>query len=369
MLRPFVSLLVLLAAPLALAQISTEGGIRGSVKDAQGGALPGVTLTASSTAIPAPFTAVSDGEGTYRFSSLPPGDYTITAELSGFARLVRTDVQVRAGRNIALDIAMKVGGIEETVQVTADSPLLEVQKATTSVNIDGELQRVLPLTSRKQFADFLEVTPGIVARAGDATGGGQIYFLRGGELENHVIQMDGADMGSFRQNRPDRLLTMNTDTVADVQVKTGGIDASSPLGSGAVINVATKTGTDRIQGAVSAIFTPESWNGDNAGNGSVRYNEVFQPDLSLSGPIVKGKAWFFASYRYTRVNSGIGRTAAQIATLKAVKPDFEPFDNQVRSHNYYLKLTRHILGMGGLPELHITKSPKGEAKIHSGRSQ
>lgn len=342
-LRSVASLLLLLCvAPLAIAQISTEGGVRGSVKDAQGGALPGVTLTASSPSIPAPFTTLSDGEGVYRFASLPPGDYTITAELSGFARLVRSDVQVRAGRNIALDISMKVGGIEETVQVTADSPLLEVQKATTSVNIDGELQRVLPLTSRKQFADFLEVTPGIVARAGDATGGGQIYFLRGGELENHVIQMDGADMGSFRQNRPDRLLTMNTDSVADVQVKTGGIDASSPLGSGAVINVATKTGTDRIQGAVSAIFTPESWNGDNAGDGSVRYNEVFQPDLSLSGPIVKGKAWFFASYRYTRVNSGIGRTAAQIATLKAVKPDFEPFDNQIRSHNYYLKLTTQL---------------------------
>ena len=342
-LRSAVSFLfVLFAAPFALAQISTEGGVRGSVKDAQGGALPGVSLTATSPDAPAPFAAVSDGEGTYRFTSLPPGDYTITAELSGFAKLVRTDVQVRAGRNIALDLAMKVGGLEETVQVTADSPLLEVQKATTSVNIDGELQRVLPLTSRKQFADFLEVTPGIVARAGDATGGGQIYFLRGGELENHVIQMDGADMGSFRQNRPDRLLTINTDTVADVQVKTGGVDASSPLGSGAVINVATKTGTDRLKGAVSAIFTPESWNGNNAGAGSVRYNEVFQPDLSLSGPLMKGKVWFFGSYRYTRVNSGIGRTAAQIATLKAVKPDFEPFDNQVRSHNYYLKLTAQL---------------------------
>ena len=73
----------------------------------------------------------------------------------------------------------------------------------------------------------------IVSRAGDGTAGGQIYFLRGGELENHVVQLDGADMGSFRQNRADRLLTINTDSVSDIQVKTGGVDASSPLGSGA----------------------------------------------------------------------------------------------------------------------------------------
>ena len=124
-------LFVFFAASFVSAQISTEGGVRGTVKDAQGGALPGVSLTATSPGAPAPFTAVSDGEGTYRFASLPPGDYAITAELSGFAKLLRTDVQVRAGRNIALDLAMKVGGIEETVQVTADSPLLEVQKATT----------------------------------------------------------------------------------------------------------------------------------------------------------------------------------------------------------------------------------------------
>ncbi len=336
------SALLAFSAPWATAQISVEGGVRGHVRDAQGGVLPGVSVTASSPSAPAAFTAVSDSEGAYRFLSLPPGDYIIVAQLSGFSKYVRTDVQIRAGRNIALDIPMKVGGLEETVEVTADSPLLEVQKATTSVNIDGELQRALPLTSRKQFADFLEVTPGIVARAGDATGGGQIYFLRGGELENHVIQLDGADMGSFRQSRPDRLLTMNTDTVNDVQVKTGGVDASSPLGSGVVINVATKSGTDRFRGAVGAIFTPVSWNGNNAGEGTVRYNEILQPDLSLSGPLVRGKLWFFASYRYTRVNSGIGRSAAQLATLTALKPDFKPFDNSVRSNNYYLKLTGEI---------------------------
>ena len=136
-------------------------------------------------------------------------------------------------------------------------------------------------------------------------------------------------MGSFRQNRADRLLSINTDSVFDIQVKTGGVDAAAPLGSGAVISVATKSGTNKLGGSAGAIFTPKSWNGDNAGGGNVRYNEMIQPDLSLSGPIVRDKVWFFGSYRYTHVNSGIGRTAEQIATLTALKPDFEPFDNQI----------------------------------------
>jgi len=330
------------ATTVANAQITVEGSLRGTVADAQGGVLPGVSLVATSASVPTPFTAVTDTSGVYRFLSLPPGDYVITAELDGFAKHEQRGVQVRAGLNIALDIVLKVGSLQETVQVSVESPLLEVQKATTSVNVDGELQRVLPLTSRKQFADFLEVTPGVVARAGDATGGGQIYFLRGGELENHVIQMDGADMGSFRQNRPDRLLSINTDTVSDVQVKTGGIDASSPLGSGAVISVATKSGSDRLTGSLGTIFTPKSWNGNNAGAGTVRYNEVVQPDLTVGGPLLKGRAWYFASYRYSHVNSGIGRTAEQVATLTALKPDFEPFDNEVSSHNYYAKLTSQL---------------------------
>lgn len=210
------------------------------------------------------------------------------------------------------------------------------------MNISGQFQRDLPLTSRSQLTDFLEVTPGVAARAGDATGGGQIYMLRGGELENHVVQLDGADMGSFRQNRADRLLTFNTDAVSDVQVTTGAIDASTPLGSGAVINVSTKSGTDQFRGVAGAVFTPESWNGNNAGAGTVRFNEIFQPDLSLGGPIAPGRAWFYGAYRYTRQYSGIGRSPEQLALLEALDPSFEPFDNAVLSHNYYAKATGQI---------------------------
>ena len=124
-----------------------------------------------------------------------------------------------------------------------------------------------------------------------------------------------------------------------VQVTTGAIDASTPLGSGAVVNVSTKSGTDTLKGVVGAVYTPEAWNGNNAGEGTVRFNEMFQPDLSLGGPILKGRLWFYGAYRYTRQFSGIGRSADQLALLKALKPTFEPFNNSLLSHNYYAKLT------------------------------
>ncbi len=341
---PFAVLttLALFCASSASAQIAAVGTVRGYVKDAQGGVLPGVTISATSATVPTPATAVTDEQGFFRLVDLPPADYRLQAELQGFSRYVREPIAVRAGLNITLDIEMALGGIEQTVEVVAETPLLETQKATTAVNISGEMQRQLPLSSRSQFADFLEVTPGVAARAGDATGGGQIYMVRGGELENHVVQLDGADMGSFRQNRADRLLTLNTDAIGDVQVKTAAVDASVPLGSGAVINVSTKSGTDQFRGAVGAVFTPEQWNGNNAGEGTVRFNEILQPDFSLGGPIRRGRVWVYGAYRYTNQESGIGRTPQQIALLSALDPGFSPFNNKVTSNNYYAKVTAQL---------------------------
>lgn len=335
-------LLMCLFGSVASAQIAAVGTIRGYVKDAQGGVLPGVTITATSPTVPTPVTTVTDQEGFYRLVDLVPAAYQIEAQLQGFAKYVRGPVEVRAGLNISLDIVLSLGGIEEVVEVIAETPLLETQRAASAVNISGELQREMPLSSRRQFADFLEVTPGVAARAGDATGGGQIYMVRGGELENHVVQLDGADMGSFRQNRADRLLTLNTDAIGDVQVKTAAVDASVPLGSGAVINVSTKGGTDQYRGAASVVFTPKSWNGNNAGEGNVRFNEILQPDLSLGGPILPGRFWIYGAYRHTHQSSGIGRSPQQLALLAALKPGFEPFNNRVTANNYYVKVTTQL---------------------------
>jgi Carboxypeptidase regulatory-like domain len=160
-------LLAIASVTTARAQSSAEGTIRGVVKDSQGGVLPGVTIVSTSPSAPTPITAVSGTDGSYRLLNLQPGEYTITAELTGFSKQARTGVMVRSGLNIAIDVVMAVGAMSETVQVVSESPMLEVQRPVQAVNISGELQRALPLSSRKDYSDFLEVTPGVTARTFD----------------------------------------------------------------------------------------------------------------------------------------------------------------------------------------------------------
>src|SRR5262249_15058319 len=119
----------------------TQGSLRGSVKDEQGGALPGVTVTATSPALFQPSTAVTEPDGGYRRISLPPGTYTVSAELTGFATYRRTDVLLRAGANFQVDIVMKIGSLQESVTVAGESPMLEVGKPSNVLNISGDFQR------------------------------------------------------------------------------------------------------------------------------------------------------------------------------------------------------------------------------------
>jgi hypothetical protein len=327
----------------AFAQVTADGSIRGTIKDEQGGVLPGVTVTATSPAAPRPVTAVSDADGGYRLLNLVPGDYAVRAELQGFSRVERTGLVIQAGLNILVDVTLKVGTLGETVEVTGDTPMLESEKSSKAVNISGDLQRALPLTSRKDFSDYLEITPGVTARGFDQASGGQVYMVRGTDIESHVTLIDGADMGSFRQNWAGLYIGLSTDAIQDVQVKTGGADASSPIAEGAITQVATKSGTNQVKGSGGFIFTSKSWNGNNAGPGeSPAITEVFQPDLSLGGPVQKDRAWFFGSFRYVRRNVGISRDASQLAALQAFRSGFDSFDNESRSKYYFLKGTAQI---------------------------
>ena len=114
-------LVMLIAAAIAEAQTG-QGSLRGYIKDEQGGALPGVTVTATSPALIQPTTATTDAEGYYRLINLPPGTYVIKAELTGFAPYRREDVLLRAGANFQVDVTMKIGSLQETVTVAGESP-------------------------------------------------------------------------------------------------------------------------------------------------------------------------------------------------------------------------------------------------------
>jgi hypothetical protein len=329
-----------LAWTAVYAQTSAGGSIRGRVADASGSVVSSATIVAASPNVAGAFHAIADVEGAYRLVDLPPAnDYTVTAEKPGFARFERKGVTVRAGLNIALDIDLIVGDVNQTVEVTAaDVPLLETVSAEQAVDISGELVRSLPLTGRREWSDTLQLTPGILSASTDAYGG-QVYFVRGSENENHATLLDGADIGSFQQNWPSNFISISTESLGDVQVKTGASDASSPSAMGMVINLATPTGGDSFHGVASLLYSPRAFNANNTPGGQSAVSEALQPDFSLSGPLKKHKAWFFASGRNINRNDGISRTAAQLTQLKGVDPAFQPFDNQARGFVYLANST------------------------------
>lgn len=295
-LRAAAAVFVFLAAWTAPAAGQTgDGGLRGYIKDEQGGVLPGVALTAASPALLAPVTSVSDSSGYYRLNNLPPGAYTLTAELSGFATYRREGIVVRAGTIFTIDIAMQVGTLAETITVSGDSPMIETTRPTSVINIEGELLRAAPITSRRLFSDALDMAPGIGSRNVDDGVGRRAYYFRGSHIYAHAFQLEGAPASAYTDSAA-HSMGMGGDTVQDVEIKLGGADASTPLGTGVVMNVVTPRGQNDLKGSVSYSLQPLSWNGDNTQGGAApgglpTFQEVNQWDVSIGGRLARDRIW------------------------------------------------------------------------------
>jgi hypothetical protein len=352
-------LLVVMLALLVWASAATAqtgmGGLRGVIVDAQGGALPGVTVTATSPQMLGPQSDVTNERGEYRVINLPPGTYMLTAELVGFAGFRQEGILVRAGATFQVDITMQLSTVQETVTVTGDSPMIEVDKASNVLNIDGEFQRVMPIAARRNYSDFLELTPGVISRGFDDGSGRQVYFGHATEHFAHVLQLEG----TIASNYHDAQLTyvgMGSDMVADIQVKTGGVDAAEPMGTGLVMNIITKSGGNLFRGTAAYGYQPFDWNGSNvancstapgcdpSGTGTPTTAYVRQFDGSIGGPIVRDKAWFFGSLRRALSSSGISRTATEVERINAYQPGAELFNNDSDSWQPFVKVTARVGG-------------------------
>lgn len=179
----------ILAAAAPLRAQSGDGSLRGVVKDPQGLVLPGVTVTASAPSLIKPAVAVTDNTGYYRIINLPPGEYRLTAELPGFAKYEQAGIQLRAGANYTIDIQLQLGTLSEVVTVTGQAAMLETTQASNILNVSGEFQREMPLQARRNWSDFLELTPGVHSRPFDDGSGRMVYFGHATEHFAHVTQL------------------------------------------------------------------------------------------------------------------------------------------------------------------------------------
>jgi hypothetical protein len=326
---------------------SGNGSLRGTVVDEQGAAMPGVTVTAVSPEAISPGTAVTDGQGAYRLLNLSPGTYTVTAELPGFAVYRREGVLVRTGSNFQLeDIAMKVGTLEEAITVSGQSPMLEVSNPTTAMNLDAEFQKALPLVESKFWSDFLQMAPGVMSRSHNDGSGRQNYFALGVEHREINVQMEGLFAGNYNDFNINRT-GLSTEVIQDSQVKTGGVDASTPMGYGLFVNMISKSGGNNISGSAAYAIQPFAWNDDNstvvAGQvGTPTERAVNQFDFAIGGPIQQDRVWFFGAVRVSKGKTGIARTPANVANFAAFAPGIEFPNGTLETINPWLKITTKL---------------------------
>ena len=153
--------------------------------------------------------------------------------------------------------------------------------------------------------------------------------------------IDGADMASA-VNPWQAYIGLAGDTVSDVQIKTAGMDASTPLGYGAAVSAVTQSGTNEFRGNASFAYTPKKWIANNQPGGSPQTMSVVQPDVALGGPITRDRLWFYGSYRRRSGTLGISRAPADVATLQAFDPSFVPFDNEIHANIVFAKVSGQL---------------------------
>ncbi len=330
-------MLVVGLVALGVADASAQrelGSVKGYVTDESGGVLPGVSVTVSSPALMGVRTAVTDGEGFYRLLNLPPGEYLLTAELQGFSRAQRPGIVMRAELNLSLDLVMKVGAMNESVEVVGNAPLLETEKADRRINVSGDFLRALPLTPGHDWWDVLQLVPGVQVLGGS----GGVLESRGAGLSSNLFLLDGVDASDVQQNYAGGT-QIPVDAVAGLRVSSTGQDASSRMAVGASLAMITKSGSNRLSGSFTADLQPKRLNDSNIPGGSPADSTIYQYSGTFGGPVMKDRLWYFGSYRYVRQENGIARRPVDLETVRLFRPDFEPFNVILPTHQLFLKPT------------------------------
>jgi hypothetical protein len=288
----------------AAAQITT-GTVTGTVKDAQGGVIPGATVTLVSESKgtkSAP--VVTNATGDYTFPNVTPDTYTVEITMEGFKTLRRTGVQVSGGDRVGLGaLTIQIGGATETVNVTAEAALVQSQSGERSFAVTTTQVENLPI-NRGNFTSLAQFAPGVVP--GGSTGATRL----GGTSQNNIM-MDGVSAMDTGNNG--QMLQMNIESIGEVKILTQGYQAEYGRSSGLQITAVTKSGTNQFRGSAYDVMTDSDWNANswvNDKNGDPKpNNETKTLGYTIGGPVGKpggtNKLFFFYAHEYRPVSSTI----------------------------------------------------------------
>src|SRR4051794_4566359 len=296
--KPVVPVLAFLCATLGptnplLAQAVQTSALTGTVKDSTGAVLPGVTVNVSSPQqIGGVQTSVTDSQGIYRFPALRPGVYEMETTLAGFKTVKRSDIVLALGTTATIDVTLSVASVSETVQVTGESPVVDVKSSASNTQLTNEMLQNLP-TARFQPA-IINLTPGV---------SGDVAF--GGAQGSNALLMDGVDVSDPESGTAWSFFNYNW--IEQVQVVSLGANAEYGEFTGVAANSIIRSGSNKFTGLGEYLMERKNWLADNTTSLPASLRSSFTPreiqsywdsTAQFGGPIAKDKLFFFSGFQY-----------------------------------------------------------------------
>jgi carboxypeptidase family protein len=285
----------------------TGGTISGVVQDESSGAIPGATITVTNVNTGIMRTTVSDQGGRYRVPGLIPGEYAVQAELQGFQTAVRKGLTLNVGSEIEIPMVLKTGSIEETIEVTGAAPIVQTANATLGTVVEGETVRDLPLNGRSfdQLISLQSSSPTYRPQTGNGTIGMATAFTINGAWQTmNTYLMDGVEQvgGALMGTAPGGALgkNMGVDAVEEFKVLTGSYSAEFGKRAGAVVNIATRSGTNTFHGSGYEFHRDSQFDALNYFDARRTPFHRNQFGGTFGGPVRKDRTFFFGNYEGLR---------------------------------------------------------------------
>jgi Carboxypeptidase regulatory-like domain len=333
----------------ALAQSASTGALAGTVTDPSGAVIAGATVTATSLATGQTRTTTTDANGLYKFSLLPPGNYSVKFSAMGFKTAEVPSIAVNVTETPTLNRSLEIGATTQEVTVSSTAETIQTQNATVGGLVGGQTVTSLPLSTRN-YTQVIDLSPGVVANVATATAvgnGTQDINVNGSGSDQNTYMMDGAVItnygsgGAAQSGSYAGIGIPNPDSIQEFKVQTSQYDAAYGQNPGANVNVVTKSGTNQFHGAVWEFNRNNFFNANDFFYKRSEASELLPnspPELkqnqfggTFGGPIKKDKLFFFGSYQGTRQLNGLGSNGfatgiTAVGLLPFNEPDV-PFAN------------------------------------------
>jgi hypothetical protein len=303
---------------------TSYGSMVGTVVDVSGASVPDAAVVLTNLGTAERREAKSSSNGGYEFVNLVPGNYRVDVEKSGFKHFRRDEIQVTVQVAVRIDAPMQVGDVGQTVEVTAQTPLLETESSSVGQVVEGRNVTDMPLNGRNLFA-LIALAPGVQPQGGALTGSLN-FAISGGMANQGTAFIDGAPLLTPKLNTSG--FQPSQDVVQEFQVMSS--DAGPEFGGtlNGVINLATKSGTNQLHGVVyeylrNKVLNASTFFSNKAGLPKPSYIQN-QFGLAVGGPVIKNKTFFFAAYEGNRVRTQTTATNS-MPTLAETHGDFSNY--------------------------------------------